>query len=157
MFSHHSSRTAALLAAILTLASPCIGLAAEEREQLKVAVDHARVVKIDRAAETVIIGNPSIVDVTVHDSETLVLTGRSYGITNFVVLDRDGKSIVDEEVAVSSFERGSIRIFRQAQRTTYSCLPECEPTVTIGDGEEFFERSAEQFAARQSMALGGGK
>jgi Flp pilus assembly secretin CpaC len=140
----------AFTAAVPALAAPL----RDEGGRVLVSVDQARVLKIDRAAETVIIGNPSIVDVTVHDSTTLVLTGRSYGVTNLVILDGDGKSIVDEEVAVQSYEAGTVRIFRQAARTTVSCLPNCEPTVTIGDEDTSFNAATSQFSARQSMASG---
>lgn len=145
-----SLMTGAIFACLLGAATA----AAAEEERLSVSVDHARVIKIDRVAETIIIGNPSIVDVTVHDSETLVLTGRSFGITNLVVLDRDGTAIIDEEVAVRSFEAGTVRIYRQAARTTYACSPQCEPTVTIGDDTNAFSAASTQFDIRQGMAMG---
>ncbi|KQT44506.1 hypothetical protein ASG43_14330 [Aureimonas sp. Leaf454] len=148
------SQRIAGLALGFALAATALANAADIDTMLKVATDQARVVKIDRAAETVIIGNPAIVDVTVHDAETLVLTGRSYGVTNLVVLDGDGKPIIDEQVIVTSNEAGTVRVFRQAQRVTYACSPECEPTVTIGDDGQNFTASAEQFKARQSMAIG---
>lgn len=147
-----------LTAIALTVAMPAMAASIDPHdERLVVSVDHARVLKIDRAAETVIIGNPSIVDVTVHDSTTLVLTGRSYGITNLVILDGDGKSIVDEEVAVQAFEAGTVRVYRQSERTTMACLPTCEPTVTIGDNDDAFSAASRQFATRQSMAVGDAK
>ncbi|MBC8129295.1 MAG: pilus assembly protein N-terminal domain-containing protein [Rhizobiaceae bacterium] len=144
-----------MLAAIFCPAATASAAGERDAEaRLSVSVDHARVVKIDRIAETIIIGNPSIVDVTVHDSETLVLTGRSFGITNLIVLDRDGNAIIDEEVAVHSFEDSTVRIYRQAARTTYACSPQCEPTVTIGDDTNAFAAAAGQFDIRQGMALG---
>lgn len=119
---------------------------------LDVAVDHARILKIPRAAESVIIGNPAIVDVTVHDAQTLVLTGRSYGVTNVVVLDAEGQVVFDDSVTVSSVEDYSVRIYRQAARTTYSCNPKCEPRVTIGDEGESFANAVSQFSQHESMA-----
>ncbi|SKA21853.1 pilus assembly protein N-terminal domain-containing protein [Consotaella salsifontis] len=130
---------------------------AETDPMLEVIVDHARVLKIDRPAATVIVGNPAIVDVTVHDSETLVLTGRSYGITNLIILDDAGQSIMDESVVVQTFENKTVRIYRQAERVTYACAPECEPTVTIGDETSAFARATSQFKTRQEMALGAAK
>lgn len=146
MFRHH-----ALVATILVAASAMPAMASE---RLEVSVDHARILKIDRPAASVIIGNPSIVDITVHDSHTLVLTGRSYGMTNLVVLDGDGASIIDEEIAVRSFETGTVRVYRQAERTTLACLPTCEPRVTIGDNQAAFTAAAEQFNTRQAISAG---
>jgi Flp pilus assembly secretin CpaC len=144
-------RPSAFVATILIAATAVPAMASE---RLQVSVDHARILKIDRPAASVIIGNPSIVDITVHDSQTLVLTGRSFGITNLVVLDNDGASIIDEEVAVRAVETGTIRVYRQAERTTFACLPTCEPTVTIGDTPSAFSAAAEQFNTRQSISAG---
>lgn len=147
-------RLATGLALALSITLVGDALAADADAMLKVATDQARVLKIDRQAETVIIGNPSIVDVTIHDATTLVLTGRSYGVTNLVVLDGRGDPIIDEQVIVTSNEAGTVRVYRQAQRVTYACSPECEPTVTIGDDLRTFDNASAQFQTRQAMALG---
>ena len=121
-------------------------------EALDVAVDHARIVRISEAAGTIIIGNPAIVDASVHDARTIVLTGRSYGTTNVVVLNAAGGVLLDESVTVSSVESHSVRVYRQAARTTYSCMPQCEPRVTIGDDPDAFGSAASQFSQHDSMA-----
>ncbi len=126
--------------------------AGDHRATLGVAVDHARIIEIDRPATTVIVGNPAIVDVEVLSSKRLVLTGRSYGITNIVILDQAGEMILDEQVAVQTFENNTVRVYRQASRITYACAPKCEPTVTIGDNPESFQQANQQYAARQAMA-----
>ncbi|WP_185984696.1 pilus assembly protein N-terminal domain-containing protein [Aureimonas mangrovi] len=140
------------LAALLLTASVQANPAFAQDAALSVSIDHAKVLKIDRAAETIIVGNPSIVDVTVHDAHTLVLTGRSYGVTNLVVLDAQGDAVIDEAVSVGSVETASVRVYRQAQRSTYSCSPHCEPTVTIGDSDSAFGAAAGQFGVRESLA-----
>ncbi|GGE09585.1 hypothetical protein GCM10011390_30840 [Aureimonas endophytica] len=119
---------------------------------LSVDVDHASVLKVPRPAATVIIGNPAIADVTVQDATTMVLTGRAYGITNLIVLDGDGQPLIDEKVAVRASEEGTVRIYRQAERQTYACMPECEPTVTVGDTEASFNLAITQHTQRQSLA-----
>lgn len=139
-----------LLLSLLLIAA-ATPAAADTSDTLEVAVDHARILKIPQAAETIIIGNPSIVDVTVHDAETLVLTGRSYGVTNVVVIGAGGNVVFDDSVIVTSFEDHSVRIYRQAARTTYACAPQCEPKVVIGDEVGAFAQAAGQFAAREGM------
>lgn len=153
---HRRILSAASIMAALAC-TPAPAAAAGGGKVLEVAIDHAQVLKITRRAETIIIGNPSIVDVTVHDSSTLVLTGRSYGVTNLVVLDGEGEPIIDESVTVTSAEEGTVRVYRQAQRVTYACAPQCEPTVTIGDSGDNFQTAVAQYKARQSMASGAAK
>ncbi len=134
------------------LAVPPRAFAETAAPTITVAMDHARVLKIEDAASTVIIGNPSIVDVSVHDSRTLILTGRSYGVTNLVVLGPSGDPVLDETVAVNAVEISSVRVYRQAERSTYSCSPNCEPTVTIGDASGGFDAAIGQFGAREGRA-----
>lgn len=127
---------------------------ASDEPGLRVALDHARVLRIARPAETIIIGNPAIADIAIHDAKTLILTGRSYGITNVVVLDAAGEVVIDDSVQVTSDEDGTLRVFRQSMRSTYSCSPECEPRLTIGDSETTFESAGSQFNAREGMVGG---
>ena len=124
---------------------------------LGVAVDHARILKIDRPAATVIIGNPAIVDIEVLSSNRLVLTGKSYGITNVVILDSDGNPILDQQVAVQTFEDSTVRVYRQGSRMTFACAPKCEPTLTIGDDPDGFGKALTQYQERQQMATDAAK
>jgi Flp pilus assembly secretin CpaC len=148
-----TSTLRAALAATAVLAAGATASAFDGTDVLPVEVDHARIVQIDHPAATVIVGNPAIVDVEVLSSNRLVLTGRSYGITNLVILDADGDIVMDQQVAVQSFEDNTVRVYRQASRVTYACAPKCEPTVTIGDNKDSFGSAAEQYAQRQGMAM----
>lgn len=104
-------------------------------DMLKVYMNQARVLKLDRPVAKVIIGNAEVADATVADPRTIVLTGRAYGTTNLVLLDTDGNAIADERVIVSIDEGNSVRVFRQTERTVLSCSPICEQqTVTKNSG-----------------------
>jgi Flp pilus assembly secretin CpaC len=136
-----SRRSAAALAVMLgtTLGSQVMAshaLAADRADDmLKVYMNQARVLKLDRPVSKVIIGNAEIADATVADPKTIVLTGRAYGTTNLVLLDADGNAIADERVIVSIDEGNSVRVFKQTQRTVLSCTPMCEQqTVTKNSG-----------------------
>lgn len=117
-----------------------------------VTVDRAKVYRISRPASTVIIGNPSIADATVEDDRTLVLTGRSFGVTNLIVLDAQGEPIVDETIVVRGHETNTVRIYRRSQRETLACAPVCEPTLTIGDNAESFGFASDQITARNTLS-----
>ncbi len=126
----------------------------EEKQPVVVTVDRAKVFRISSPAATVIIGNPSIADATVEDDVTLVLTGRSFGVTNLIVLDRNGQPIVDETIVVKGHEQNTVRIYRREERVTLACAPVCEPTLTIGDNAQVFEFAQEQIQARNSLSEG---
>jgi Flp pilus assembly secretin CpaC len=105
---------------------PMAGIATSDDDMLRVSMNHARVLRLDRPVSKVIVGNAKVADATVSDAHTIVLTGRSYGTTNLVLLDADGNAIVDERILVSIDEGNTVRVFRQTERTVLSCTPNCE-------------------------------
>ncbi|WP_425336150.1 pilus assembly protein N-terminal domain-containing protein [Sinorhizobium numidicum] len=109
--------------AFVAVSAPC-GVRAEE--MMRVYMDHARVLKLDRPVSKVIIGNSEVADATVADAKTIVLTGRNFGTTNLVILDQDGNAIVDERILVSIDEGNTLRVYRQTVRSVLSCTPNCE-------------------------------
>jgi Flp pilus assembly secretin CpaC len=111
----------ALAVAASVLAAPAFAEAG-----ISVLVNQAKIVKLARNADTIIIGNPEIADASVQDASTLVLTGKGFGVTNLVVLDAEGRPIVDEQVTVSRQSVNSVRIYRRAAVQTLSCTPVCE-------------------------------
>ena len=100
---------------------------ASDEDAIKVELDYARVIKLDRAVSRVIIGNAEIADATVSDSKTIILTGKAFGTTNLVILDADGTAIVDERVLVSLEANNTMQVYRQTDRQVMSCTPACEP------------------------------
>jgi Flp pilus assembly secretin CpaC len=97
-----------------------------EDTMLKVFMDHARVLKLDRPVAKVIIGNSDVADATVADDKTIVLTGRNFGTTNIVLLDVDGNAVLDERILVTIDEGNTVRVFKQTERSVMSCAPACE-------------------------------
>ncbi len=111
----------AVLAATSTLAAPAFA-----GSGINVIMNQAKIVRLSRAADTIVVGNPAIADAAVQDATTIVLTGKGFGVTNLVVLDRDGSPIIDEQVTVARDEAASVRIYRRADVQTMSCTPYCE-------------------------------
>ncbi|MDH6265334.1 Flp pilus assembly secretin CpaC [Rhizobium sp. SG_E_25_P2] len=98
---------------------------------MKVFLNHAKVLKLDRPVAKVIVGNAAIADATVADAKTIVLTGKTYGATNIVLLDASGEAMLDERILVSIDEDNTLRLFRQTERTVFSCTPACEQNQAI--------------------------
>jgi Flp pilus assembly secretin CpaC len=121
-----------LAAAAFVVSATAAGAMAEE-PLMRVYMDHARVLRLDRPVSKVIIGNAEVADATVADARTIVLTGRSFGTTNLVLLDADGNAIVDERILVSIDEGNTVRVFRQTDRSVLSCTPNCEEHSSRAD------------------------
>ncbi len=99
---------------------------AAQAESIQVLMNQAKIIKLARPADTIVIGNPLIADASVQDATTVVLTGKGFGVTNLVILDREGAPIVDQEIVVSRHVANSVRIYRRAEVQTLSCTPYCE-------------------------------
>ncbi len=124
---------AAALSLAFAMVSPVPAVHAEgDGGILRVYMNSARVLKLDRPVSKVIVGNAEVADATVADSKTIVLTGRAYGTTNLVLLDADGNAIVDERILVSIDESSTVRVFKSTARTVLSCTPNCEEHAQTG-------------------------
>jgi Flp pilus assembly secretin CpaC len=121
-------------------------------EPISVIVDRAKVLHISQPADVVIIGNPAIADATIQDSQTLIITGRSFGTTNLIVLDKQGQSIADTLVTVEPSNDQVVTVYRRASRQTLSCTPECSPVMTLGDNPSSFDAVNTQIQAARSLA-----
>lgn len=133
MRSHFASTIA--LAALIALGS--VSTQAAEDAAISVTVNMARVLRINAPAATVIVGNPGVADVTIQDPQTLILTGKSYGQTNLIVLDSRGEPVADTMIQVVQQQAGVMTVYQGLNRTSLSCAPICQPTVMMGDQTEF--------------------
>ena len=114
-----------LSAGILIAAAVAAGHA-QAGAGIEVQMNQAKIVRLTKSADTIIVGNPAIADASVQDASTIVLTGKGFGVTNLVVLDIDGNPIVDEQITVVRQTASSVRIYRRADIQTLSCTPYCE-------------------------------
>ncbi|MBZ0215524.1 MAG: pilus assembly protein N-terminal domain-containing protein [Fimbriimonadaceae bacterium] len=128
---------------------------AQAAETMLIHVDQARILRLDHPASTIVIGNPMIADAAVQDEQMLVITGKSYGTTNLIVLDRDGHEILSTDLEVRYTASSQVTIQRGIDRYSYSCSPSCEPTLMIGDNIAQFKAVKEAIDGRIQTATGG--
>ena len=121
---------------------------------IQIAIDEAKLVKLPERVATLVIGNPLIADASIQAGGLMVITGKGFGITNIIALDRSGAVLMEKTVEVVGPREELMVIYRGAVRETYSCSPVCEPRIMLGDGEKFFEAIIGQSANRSGMAAG---
>jgi Flp pilus assembly secretin CpaC len=63
-------------------------------------LDHDEVAWLPDNVATIVIGNPLIADVSIQPDGLMVFTGKSYGATNVVMLDRAGSVIMRRVIEV---------------------------------------------------------
>jgi hypothetical protein len=112
---------------------------------ITVRVDRATLIQLPEQAVTVVIGNPLIADLTVEPHGLGVVTGKGYGATNFIVLDKDGAVLAEHTIEVLGPSDPTVVVYRGVTQETYSCTPECERRFTLGDtGTDYFDGSADK-------------
>ncbi len=121
-------------------------------ERVSVVLDQAKVMTLPTAARTVIVGNPSIADVVVQKNGVIVITGKTYGLTNLIALDAGGKIIAESSLFVEEPSEGIVTVQRGLDRESYSCSPRCSPTLVPGDSATFFTNIGTQADTRNKLA-----
>jgi Flp pilus assembly secretin CpaC len=140
---------AAVLIATVVAAGP--GRAAEP---ITVMLDQATITKLPGRVSTIVIGNPLIADVSVQPGGLLVVTGKGYGTTNLIALDRAGAVLTERNIEVVGAQDTVVFVYRGMNRESYSCAPSCERRITLGDGPEFFSQTLAQSTTRAAQAQG---
>jgi len=156
------------LSAALVLAA-LAGPAAAAEESIVVHIDQARILKLPERAATVVIGNPLIADLSIQPGGLAVVTGKAYGATNVIVLDKSGAVMMEKNVEVSTpTQEPLVVVYRGLTRQTYSCAPECVPRITLGDTSkddfdkdsglpaDYFGKTLNQSVTRATQALAAG-
>jgi hypothetical protein len=142
-----------LAATVLLLAFAAPALASAP---ISVQIDRARLIKLPERAATVVIGNPLIADLSIQPGGLAVITGKGYGATNVIVLDRDGAVLAEKTLEVTGPGDPTIVVYRGMARETYSCTPECSRRITLGDDPNYFSSTLGQATARNNAAMAAG-
>ena len=125
-----------------------------EPNTVAVNVDQAKLVKLPSRVATIVVGNPMIADVTLQAGGVVVVTGKGYGATNFIAMDRSGEILVDRLIQVEGPSDQLVTVYRGVERETYSCMPVCQRRMTLGDGDQYFKSVIEQAGSLNNQASG---
>jgi hypothetical protein len=134
---------------------PVAAMAEPAADAVAVNVDQAKLVKLPARVATIVVGNPLIADVTLQTGGVLVVTGKGYGATNFIAMDRSGEVLVDRVIQVEGPTDQLITVYAGVNRESYSCMPICQRRITLGDGENYFKSTIDQAGSLSTQASQG--
>src|SRR5436190_5926028 len=140
--------------AIGMLLWPAAALDAPAADSIAVNVDQAKLVKLPAKVATIVVGNPLIADVTLQSGGIVVVTGKGYGATNFIAMDRAGDILVDRLIQVEGPSDQIVTVYKGVDRESYSCMPICQRRVTLGDADKYFSATIDQAGSLSSQASG---
>jgi hypothetical protein len=118
---------------------------------LTITLDEARLVRMPDRTATLVIGNPLIADASIQSGGLMVLTGKGYGQTNLIALDREGNTLLEKSLLVRP-PAELVTVYRGILRESYSCAPQCEPRNVLGDAPAFFGTTLNQTVTRNNQA-----
>jgi Flp pilus assembly secretin CpaC len=133
-----SAFRAALLTAAASLLLPAAAIADQQAQagpqHLRVDYDQSRVVRLDRPAKTVVVGNAAIADALLVNEKLVFVQGRMFGNTNIIAVDAEGNEVLNTGVTVGAPIVAQVTLYRgSAGQQNMACAPHCERTVTQGD------------------------
>lgn len=140
-----------LMAATLGICA-ALPIASVHAQDISVPIDEAKLVHLDQPATEVIIGNPSIADISVQNGQMLVVTGKSFGVTNLIVLDAQGKEVLNRNVRVSTSKVQTVRLHKGINRFSYDCATRCEATLVPGDNAEYYSNLTKEIREKMGVA-----
>ncbi|HEX7791564.1 MAG TPA: pilus assembly protein N-terminal domain-containing protein [Afipia sp.] len=138
------------------LMCPMAAFAGTGDDIVAVIVDQAKVVKLPEKVSTIVVGNPLIADVTLQPGGMVVVTGKGYGSTNMIAMDKAGSVLADRSIQVEGPFDKMVTVYRGVERESYSCTPICQRRVTLGDGTVYFTATLGQTGTLNSQVSAAG-
>lgn len=127
---------------------------AQAAEAVEVNIDQAKIMELPDSTLTIIVGNPLIVDVTMLKSGgKVVLTGKGFGETNLLAVDRTG-AVVSETSVIVKGASANVVLQRGLERESYHCSPRCQPVVALGDAQRPLNDAVGQISTRNAAETG---
>lgn len=131
-------------------------------QSFEVELNRTEVVYLPESAAAIVVGNPSVADISVHSEDTIFIVGRGYGTTNIIILNKAGQTVMNADITVvGASSVNNVRVFAgsTSKRSTYNCSPYCQPSPNLGDDLAFMganstqtEQISNNFASGASVA-----
>ncbi len=95
--------------------------AGAKQQMVKLTPDKSEILRLDRAAGSIIIGNPVHLSILADSPTTLVLVPRLPGATHFTILDKRGEVIMARHAIVASPKEDYVRVKRVCREDSDGC------------------------------------
>lgn len=127
---------------------------------IAIQTDQTQMIALASEPGTVVVGNPSIADVSVNGKQVF-MHGRAFGDTNIIILDNSGNQMANFDVTVTHGATNEVAIFSavseprsRASRFSYTCDPTCQRAMVPGDDTPSFNDMLGMNAAKYGLATG---
>jgi len=104
-----------------------------------VEINKTQIMHLPAPASAIVVGNTAIADVSIHSPNLLFIVGRGYGVTNVIVLNDLGQTIMEADIQVKNGNSNTgrrVMLVGQGWRS-YECSPFCQPAPVLSDNPGF--------------------
>ena len=118
----------------------------------RVDINKTEILRLPAKAGSIVVGNPAIADVSVGSQDLVFVVGRGFGETNLIILDEQGRTVMDADIQVTSVTPShGLRVFDGGRRRTFSCAPYCQPSPILGDNPDFVGNNTPEVGETSGM------
>ena len=111
-----------------------VAATAAQADSTVIHIKQSRRILLRGAAANIIVGDPSVADVTVIDAHSVILLGKGSGATDVLVTDRAGRTLLDDHIMVAPSDSGVVTLHRGTSAMDYSCSPRCQALAAPKEG-----------------------
>lgn len=123
---------------------------------LGVVVDETKLISFPKPVKTVSLGNSTIADVSMIDSQHAFLLGKTFGVTNMIALAPDGQEVSNQQVTVYN-NGAAVTVNRGAEQYNYMCtLAHCESSPRPGDPNTYVQNTESAANSHESTSTNAG-
>jgi hypothetical protein len=127
-------------------------------QMLEVEVDKSRMLTLPAQPGAIVIGNPSIADVSTN-GDKLFIHGRTFGETNLMILDVEGNTILEYNLVTRHVTETAVAVYKgstfgDVSRESYTCYPLCESQIQVGDNQLYFNNMLLSASGKTEFATG---
>jgi hypothetical protein len=97
------------------------GFAFADAAPLELTMDKTQLLRLDQDAASVIVANPEHLSVDLDNPRLLMLTPHAAGATSIIVLDAEGRAILDQDVVITNLKNKYVRVKRLCSGNDSSC------------------------------------
>jgi hypothetical protein len=110
-------------------------------------------VVLAKPAKSMFVGNPTIADVTIVDARHAFVLGKTFGVTNLIALDAEGRQISNQQITVVNGQQAVTYNLASGQYN-YSCTrAHCETMPRPGDVSTYFGNTEQAIATHEDSGI----
>ena len=119
--------------AALSLSATAASAQISQSQALSVGAGQATRIHLPVPARDIVVGDPTVADVSLIDERTLVVLGKKVGATTLLAFDALGRPLTDRQIMVSEASDEAVVVHRGVVASTYACASRCS---RMGGGED---------------------